>query len=63
VIFFIFKTCFTFSLKNVGFQLFLLENNNLITGTVMTATIIMNEEMPDKRQGGLVHENYVSSII
>lgn len=29
----------------------------------MTATIIMNEEMPDKRQGGLVHENYVSSII
>jgi hypothetical protein len=54
--------CFTFSLKNVGFQLFLLENNHLITGMVMIATVIMNEEMPDRRQVGLVHENYVSSI-
>jgi len=53
--FFISETCFTFSLKNVGFQLFLLENNNL--------TVIMNDEMPDKRQVGLVHENYVSVII
>jgi hypothetical protein len=44
--------CFTLSLKNVRFQLFLLENNNLITGMVVTATIIMNEEMPDKRQVG-----------
>jgi len=60
---FIFETCFTFSLKNVGFQLFLLENNNLITGMVMNAIIILNEEMPGKRQVGLVHENYVSSII
>jgi hypothetical protein len=49
--------------KKIGFQLFLLENNNLITGTVMIATVIMNEEMPDKRQFGLVHEYRVSLII
>jgi len=55
--------CFTVSLKNVAFQLFLLENNNLIIGMVMIATVIINEELPDKRQVGLVHENYVSSII
>jgi hypothetical protein len=55
--------CFTFSLKNFGFQLFLLENNNLISGMEMIATTIMNEKMPDRRQVDLVYENYVSSII
>jgi len=30
---------------------------------VMIAKVIMNEVMPDRRQVGLVHENYVSSII
>jgi hypothetical protein len=29
----------------------------------MIATVIMNEEMPDKRQFGLVHEYRVSLII
>jgi hypothetical protein len=30
---------------------------------IMIATIVINEEMPDKRQVGLVLDYYVSSII
>jgi hypothetical protein len=55
--------CFTFSLKNDGFQLCLQENNSLITSMVIIATTITNEEMPDKRPVGLVHAYYVSSNI
>jgi hypothetical protein len=39
------------------------ENNNLITSIVIIATIIMNEETPDKRPVGLVHEYYVSFTV
>jgi len=52
-----------FSYKCDGFQLWLEENNNQITITVMTSLTITNEEMPDKRSCGSVHECCVNLII
>jgi len=57
-------TCVSlFSYKSDGCQLWLEENNNQITITVMTLLIITNEEMPDKRCCGSVHECCVNVII
>lgn len=52
-----------FSYKSDGFQLWLEENDNQITITVMTLLIITNEEMPDKRCCGSEHECCVNLII
>jgi hypothetical protein len=60
---FYFSDMFHFFPQKCWVSAVLLENNNLITSMVIIATIIMNDKMPDKRQVGLVHENYVSSII
>jgi hypothetical protein len=46
-----------------AFQLCLKENSNLIITTVMTPSIIINQETPNKRRGGLPREWYVKSNI
>ena len=57
-------TCVSlFSHTSDGFQLWLEDNNNQITITVMTLLIITNEEMPDKRCCGSVQECHVNLII
>jgi hypothetical protein len=52
-----------FSYKSDGFQLRLGENNNQITITVMASLIITNEEIPDERCCGSVHECCVNLIM
>jgi hypothetical protein len=57
-------TCVSlFFYKSDGCQLWLEENNNQLTITVITLQIITNEEMHDKRCCGSVHECCVNLII
>jgi hypothetical protein len=38
------------------------ENNNVITSTVVTSSIFMNQETPDERRGGLACVHYVDPV-
>ena len=53
--------CVTFvpTVKNDGFQPCLQGNNNLISGIVITSSIILYGETPDERWGGLACINHV----
>jgi hypothetical protein len=44
--------------KNYGFQLCLQENNKLISNVVVSASVIMNEGMPDEMRHELAREFY-----
>lgn len=45
------------------FHLSLQENNNWVSSNLVTLSIIMNEEVPDKNQGRTASEYYVNSFI
>jgi len=45
------------------FQLSLQESNKAISNNLITLSIIMNEEMPDKNQGRTAREYYVNPFI
>jgi hypothetical protein len=53
---------FAIPLSNDVLELCLQENDDLITSTLMTSSVIMNKEMPDER-GGLAHEYYVNLTV